>query len=105
MEFIYGTTNKDKIEQMKKILKEEGISVNLETLKDIGFDEEIVENGSTFEENSEIKARAIERFCNKNNIKNKLIITDDAGLCVDSLNGEPRNILCKICRRKCNTAR
>ena len=40
-----------------------------EMLKDIGFDEEIVEDGETFEENSEIKARAIEKYC-----KNKGII-------------------------------
>ena len=61
----------------------------MHTLKEIGFNEEIIEDGKTFEENSEIKARAIEKLCNKNNIKNKIIITDDAGLCIDCLNGEP----------------
>ena len=89
MEIIYGTGNKAKVESMTRILKENNVNVKLETLKDIGFNEEIIEDGKTFEENSEIKARAIEKFCKKNSIKDKIIITDDAGLCIDKLNGEP----------------
>ena len=90
MKIIYGTTNKGKVEAMKKILKEDKIeNIEIETLKDINFDEEIVEDGKTFEENSEIKARAIEKYCKKNNIDYELILTDDAGLCIEKLNGEP----------------
>lgn len=59
------------------------------SLKDINFNEEIEENGKTFEENSEIKARAVKEFCDNNNIEYDIITTDDAGLCVDCLNGEP----------------
>ena len=58
------------------------------SLKDIGFNEEIDENGTTFEENSLIKAKAIKAYCEKNDI-NEIIMTDDAGLCIDALNGEP----------------
>mgnify|MGYP000817553485 FL=1 len=50
--------------------------------------EEIDENGTTFEENSLIKAKAIKAYCEKNDI-NEIIMTDDAGLCIDALNGEP----------------
>ena len=89
MEIIYGTSNKNKVISMTKILKENNVDAKLYTLADIGFDQEIVEDGKTFEENSEIKANAIKMFCNKNNIKDKIIITDDGGLCVDKLNGEP----------------
>lgn len=89
MEIIYGTGNIAKVEAMKKILKENNYNAKLDTLKDIGFDKEIIEDGTTFEENSEIKARAIEKFCKENGIANKIIITDDAGLCIDKLNGEP----------------
>ncbi len=89
MEIIYGTTNQAKLEAMNKIIKEHGFEAKLYTLKDIGFTGEIVEDGKTFEENSEIKARAIKKFCEENNIKGKIILTDDAGLCVDKLNGEP----------------
>ena len=90
MKIIYGTTNKGKVEAMKKILKEDKIeNIEIETLKDIEFNEEIIEDGKTFEENSEIKARAIEKYCKKNNISYELILTDDAGLCIEKLNGEP----------------
>ena len=64
-------------------------NIEIETLKDIDFNEEIIEDGKTFEENSEIKAKAIEKYCKKNNIKYELILTDDAGLCIEKLNGEP----------------
>lgn len=89
MKILYGTGNKAKVEAMKKIIKVHGFDAELFTIKDVGFDQEVEENGTTFEENSEIKARAIKEFCDKNNINDKIIITDDAGLCVDALNGEP----------------
>lgn len=89
MKILYGTGNKAKVEAMKKIIKVHGFDAELFTIKDVGFDQDVEENGITFEENSEIKALAIKDFCDKNNINDKIIITDDAGLCVDVLNGEP----------------
>ncbi len=89
MKIIYGTSNKDKVISMKKILKHNNVDVQLYTLKDIGFNQEIIEDGQTFEENSAIKANAIKKFCNENGMNDKIIITDDAGLCIDKLNGEP----------------
>ena len=89
MDIIYGTSNSNKVIAMDKILKENHVNAKLYTLKNIGFNKEIVENGKTFEENSEIKAKAIKEFCIENNINDKIIITDDAGLCIDKLNGEP----------------
>ena len=89
MKILYGTGNKAKVEAMKKIIEVHGFDAELFTIKDIGFNQEVEENGTTFEENSEIKALAIKDFCDKNKISDKIIITDDAGLCVDVLNGEP----------------
>ena len=89
MKIIYGTSNKNKVIAMKKILKDNDINAEIYTLRDIGFSEKIIEDGKTFEENSKIKAVAIKKFCDKNNILDKVIITDDAGLCIDKLNGEP----------------
>lgn len=89
MKIIYGTTNKSKLDAMYGIIKNYGFDAELFTLKDIGFTDEIIEDGTTFEENSLIKARAIEAFCKKQGITDKIILTDDAGLCVDYLNGEP----------------
>ena len=89
MKIIYGTSNKAKVEALRKIFHNLKIDAEIETMKDIGFTDEIIEDGETFEENSEIKALAIKKFCDENNIKDKIIITDDAGLCVDYLNGDP----------------
>ena len=89
MKILYGTGNKAKVEAMRKIIKIHGFDVELLTTKDVGFDKDIVEDGTTFEENSEIKANEIKKFCLENNINDVLVLTDDAGLCVDALNGEP----------------
>ena len=88
MKIIYGTSNENKIAEVKTLFMNHNIEAQILSLKDIGFHEEIDENGSTFEENSMIKAKAVKEFCMKNNI-NEMIITDDAGLCVDSLGGRP----------------
>lgn len=42
-----------------------------------------------FEENSKIKAVSIREFCEAKNMHDVIIVTDDAGLCVDALNGRP----------------
>lgn len=88
MKIIYGTSNQGKINQVKEYLEYKKADVEIISLKDIGFNEEIIEDGKTFEENSLIKAKAIKDFCDKNNIE-EVIMTDDAGLCIDALNGEP----------------
>ena len=89
MKMIYGTSNANKVKDIQAIIEANGEKWNVISLKDIGFSEEIEENGKTFEENSEIKAKAVKEFCDKNNIEYDIITTDDAGLCVDCLNGEP----------------
>lgn len=89
MEILYATHNINKTKDLGRILEENNFNGKLHTLKEIGFSEDIIEDGETFEENSEIKARAIEKFCKENNITNQIIIADDAGLCIDKLNGEP----------------
>lgn len=89
MKMIYGTSNANKVKDIKSIMQAHGESFEVYSLKDIGFSEEIEENGTTFEKNSEIKAVAVKEYCDRNNIKYDIITTDDAGLCVDCLNGEP----------------
>ena len=89
MKILYGTGNKEKLNQMNKIIKVNNFNAEIMSLKDIGFNEDIIENGETFEENSKIKAVAIRKFCEENNLHDVIIVTDDAGICVDSLNGRP----------------
>ena len=86
MKIIYGTTNPNKIKEMQELLKP--YNFELLSLKDIDFSEEIEENGTTFLENSLIKAKAILNFCQENNLKYP-ILTDDAGLCVKALDNRP----------------
>lgn len=88
MRFIYGTTNKAKIEQVKEYFTYSQMPIEIMSLQDIGFQGTIEENGTTFEENSYIKAKAILEFCQQRKIQ-EIIVTDDAGLCVDALHGEP----------------
>lgn len=88
MRFIYGTGNLKKVEQVEAFFKTQDIKLDIITLKDIGFTEEIEENGKTFEENSMIKAMAIKKYCNEKNI-DEIIIADDAGIEVDALDGRP----------------
>ena len=102
MKIIYATTNEGKKNQVQEFLRYNNYSVEIITLKDIGFNEEIEENGETFEENSMIKANAVKEFCIKNDIKG-IVVADDAGLMVDALNRKTRSIFSKICRRSCTT--
>lgn len=89
MKVIFGTTNKRKVEDFENIIKELDLDIEVLTMDDIGWDRgEIEENGYSIEENSLIKAQAILSFCKDHNIEYP-IITDDAGLYVDALNGEP----------------
>ena len=89
MKLIFGTTNKRKIEDLQNIINELNMDIEVLSMEDIGWDRgEIEEDGITIEENSLIKAFAISDFCKDHNL-NYPIITDDTGLYVDSLNGEP----------------
>ena len=102
MEIIYATTNEDKRNQVQSFLDYNNYDVKIITLKDIGFNEEIEENGETFEENSYIKAKAVKEYCNKKGI-NKIIVADDGGLMVDALGRKTRSTYSKICRRSCTS--
>ena len=81
---VIASNNKNKIEQMKQIMPE----YNLLTMSDIGFNDDIVEDGETFLENALIKANTVRDFLLLNNL-NYPIIAEDSGLCVNALSGEP----------------
>lgn len=78
-ELILASNNAHKVEEIKSILEDYRIL----TLKDINYTEEIVEDGTTFEENALIKARTICKY------SGKTAISDDSGLSVDLLDGRP----------------
>ena len=82
LKIFLATGNKHKIEEISDIFS--GIE-NIEILSiNDGIEiPEVIEDGTTFEENSKKKAIEIARFLNM------ITIADDSGLCVDALNGEP----------------
>ncbi len=81
MKVILASNNKNKIREMEQILAPFGMEVISQ--REAGADFEVEENGTTFAENAELKARAVyERLgC--------AVIADDSGLVVDALNGAP----------------
>jgi len=81
---VFASGNKHKIEEVKSILKDYDIIA----MSEVGFDEEIDENGKDFFENSFIKAKAISDYLKKKNL-DYMVLADDSGLCVDELNGDP----------------
>ena len=89
MKLIFGTTSKRKKEDLQNIINEMNLDIQVLSMEDIGWDRgEIEEDGSTLEENSLIKAQAILSFCKDHKIEYP-VMADDAGLFVDTLNGEP----------------
>lgn len=78
---IIASNNYHKIDEIKTILKD--LNYEILSLKEAGIDIEIEEKGSTFEENSYIKAKAI--F----DLANEAVLADDSGLEVYALDGAP----------------
>ena len=83
MKMVIASNNKHKISEIKAILHQRvSEDIELLSLAEVGFFEEIEENGETFEENAFIKARAAAAL-------GYMAIADDSGLMVDYLDGAP----------------
>ncbi len=78
---IFATSNEGKMDEVRDILKDMNLQLN--SLKDVGIDTDIEENGTTFEENAIIKAKAI---CE---MTGEIVLADDSGLEVDYLDKAP----------------
>ena len=78
MKIVFATGNPHKLQELKAIAGDCGIDF---ILPPDNFNP--VENGTTFEENSLIKAQEAAR------LSGQISLADDSGLCVESLNGEP----------------
>ena len=85
IKFLLATHNQNKLREFRVIMQEYADQIGefeLLSLDDIGCFEDVVENGSTFEENALIKAKvgaALGYIC----------FADDSGLAVDALDGAP----------------
>lgn len=78
---IFATGNHDKMREIREILGD--LNTEILSLKDAGIVLDVEENGTTFEENAMIKARAAAEKTDA------IVLADDSGLEIDCLNKEP----------------
>lgn len=79
---IFATGNEGKMREIRAIMADLGMEIC--SMKEVGANAEIVEDGSTFAENARIKAQTIHMCC-----PNDIVLADDSGLIIDCLGGEP----------------
>ena len=78
---IFATSNEGKMKEVRSILNDLGMDVL--SMKEAGVFADVVEDGTTFEENAVIKATEIQKVCGH------IVLADDSGLEIDYLNKEP----------------
>lgn len=78
---IFATSNEGKMKEVRSILEDLGMEVL--SMKEAGISVEVVEDGTTFEENAVIKATEIAKM------SGEIVLADDSGLEIDYLNKEP----------------
>ena len=79
---IFATGNENKMKEIRMILADLGMPIL--SMKEAGINVDVVEDGTTFEENAMIKATEIAKLT-----ENCIVLADDSGLEIDYLNGEP----------------
>lgn len=103
LQIIFATGNNHKLHEIRDILTEMGISeedVTLRSMKEAGVSADPDENGTTFEENALIKARAVAANVEAaakdpastftyDPATPLVVLSDDSGLCIDAMHGEP----------------
>ena len=77
---VFATGNQGKLKEIKAVL---GDKFEVVSMKDMGIDIDIEENGKTFEENAIIKAETVAKACGE------IVLADDSGLEVDYLDKKP----------------
>lgn len=82
IKIVFASGNKHKIEEFSAILMRYIPSIEIVSMKEVGIFDDIIENGSTFEENAFIKARAVSKY-------GYICVADDSGLAVEALGGAP----------------
>ena len=88
MKLVFASNNKHKLEEVRQILP---ANVEVISLREIGFLQEIDETGTTLEENSAIKAREVWSWMMDNSLLDSIdgVFADDTGLEIHALGGAP----------------
>lgn len=79
---IFATKNKNKMKEIREILADKDYEIL--SMEEAGISIDVVEDGTTFEENALIKSRAIRDY-----VKDAIVLSDDSGLEIDYLGGAP----------------
>lgn len=81
---VFATGNAGKMKEIREILAD--LPAEIQSMKEAGVEADIVENGTSFEENALIKARAVAEQLHDGRT---VVLADDSGLEIDYLKGEP----------------
>lgn len=85
---LFATGNQGKMREIRAIL--DGCGAEILSMKEAGLNLDTEENGTTFEENAMIKARAAaDALAAKEGKRDCVVMADDSGLEIDCLNREP----------------
>ena len=89
MRILFATHNQHKLREIQEILS--NFLGTILCAKDLGMDQEVEENGTSFLENAEIKARALYNFAKAQGLleEDDLVMADDSGLSIEALSFGP----------------
>jgi len=88
MKLVFASNNAHKLAEVRQIMPE---NIDVLSLREIGFNQEIEETGQTISENSRIKAQAVAEWLKKHHSDIRIdgVFADDTGLEIDALDGAP----------------
>ena len=89
MRILFATHNQHKLREIQEILS--NFPGSILSAKDLGMTQEVEENGTSFLENAEIKARALYNFAKAQGLleEDDLVMADDSGLSIEALSFGP----------------
>ena len=88
MKLVFASNNTHKLEEVRQILP---AYVDVISLKELGFSQEIEETGETLEDNSNLKAQVVWKWVCENGLSDRIdgVFADDTGLEIAALGGAP----------------
>lgn len=102
MKLVFASNNPHKLQEVRDILTQ----VQVLSLQDIGFTQDIEETGLTLEQNSAIKAQVVWQWLCLHNLQHQVdgVFADDTGLEIEALNGAPGVFTARWAGEDCNDA-
>lgn len=98
MKILLASHNKGKIAELQALMHKISPEIEVLSMSDIGFFDEIVEDGDTFAANALIKSRTGAKM-------GYITVADDSGLMVDALDGAPGVYSARYAGEECDNAK